>query len=42
MLHALAKARSVKEVFLVNGTQPGNLIRALNGENPGSRIYQAA
>ena len=41
MLHALAKARSVKEVFLVNGRQPGSLIRALKGENPGSRIFKA-
>jgi molybdenum storage protein len=41
MLHALANARSVTEVFLVNGLQPGNLTRALNGENPGTRIYKA-
>lgn len=40
MLQALVNARSVKEVFLVNGLQPGNLIRALNGENPGSRIFK--
>jgi molybdenum storage protein len=41
MLRALAKARSVREVILVNGRQPGNLLRALNGENPGSRIFKA-
>jgi len=41
MLHALANARSVTEVFLVNGIRPGNLLRALNDENPGSRIYKA-
>jgi molybdenum storage protein len=40
MLQALAKARSVKEVFLIDGRQPGNLTRALNGENPGSRIFK--
>ena len=40
MLKALAKARSVKEIFLVNGRQPGNLTRALNGENPGTRIFK--
>lgn len=41
MLKALANARSVTEVFLINGRQSGNLLRALNGENPGSRIYKA-
>ena len=41
MLHALAKARSVKEVFLINGRQPSNLIQALKGENSGSRIFKA-
>jgi molybdenum storage protein len=40
MLDALVKARSVKEVFLVDGRQPGDLTRALNGENPGSRIFK--
>jgi len=41
MLHALARARSVAEVLIVNGRQPGNLTRALAGENPGTRIYRA-
>ncbi|MBN1813848.1 MAG: uridine kinase [Anaerolineae bacterium] len=41
MLHALARARSVSEVLIVNGQVPGNLTRALAGENPGTRIYQA-
>ncbi len=41
MLHALAQARSVREVFIVNGREPGNLTRALAGENPGTRIYRA-
>lgn len=40
MLAALANARSVKEVLLVNGREPGSLTRALQGENPGTRIYK--
>jgi isopentenyl phosphate kinase len=40
MLDALASARSVHEVIIVNGRQPGSLTRALQGENPGSRIYK--
>jgi molybdenum storage protein len=40
MLHALARARSVREVLLVNGREPGSLTRALAGENPGTRIYR--
>ena len=40
MLKALANARSVQEVLLVNGRQPGMLTRALKGENPGTRIYR--
>jgi molybdenum storage protein len=40
MLHALAHARSVREVLLVNGLEPGNLDKALAGENPGTRIYR--
>jgi molybdenum storage protein len=41
MLRALARARSVREVLLVNGREPGSLSRALAGENPGTRIYRA-
>jgi molybdenum storage protein len=41
MLDSLAKARSVREVLLVNGRTPGSLTRALHGENPGTRIYRA-
>lgn len=41
MLHALAHARSVREVFIVNGREPGSLTKALEGENPGTRIYRA-
>lgn len=40
MLEALSRSRSVKEVFLVDGRQPGDLARALNGENPGTRIFK--
>ncbi|TFG71800.1 MAG: uridine kinase [Anaerolineales bacterium] len=41
MLLALSRARSVREVLLVNGREPGNLTRALRGENPGTRIYRS-
>jgi molybdenum storage protein len=41
MLRELASARSVTEVLIVSGLQPGNLTRALAGENPGTRIYCA-
>jgi molybdenum storage protein len=41
MLQALARARSVREVLIVNGREPGTLSRALAGENPGTRIYRA-
>ena len=40
MLHALAHARSVCEVLIVNGREPGNLTRALEGENPGTRVFR--
>ncbi|HEX7974271.1 MAG TPA: hypothetical protein VF498_07675 [Anaerolineales bacterium] len=40
MLDSLARARSAREVLLVNGRVPGDLTRALKGENPGSRIYR--
>jgi molybdenum storage protein len=40
MLHVLAHSRSVHEVLIVNGREPGNLTRALAGENPGTRIYR--
>jgi len=41
MLDSLARARSVREVLLVNGRTPGSLTRALHGENPGTRIFRA-
>jgi molybdenum storage protein len=40
MLSALAHARSLHEVLIINGLEPGNLTRALNGENPGTLIYR--
>jgi molybdenum storage protein len=39
MLRAFSRARSVREVFIVNGREPGNLTQTLEGENPGTRIY---
>jgi isopentenyl phosphate kinase len=42
MLHALASARSVREVLLVNGRKRGALTAALNGENAGTRIYRSS
>lgn len=41
MLTALARSRSVKEVFIVNGLERGNIGKALAGENAGTRIYCA-
>ena len=40
MLEALSVGRSVREVLLVNGRVPGDLTRALHGENPGTCIYR--
>lgn len=40
MLDSLETARSVHEVLIINGLEPENLRRALNGENPGTRIYK--
>src|SRR5512136_179639 len=39
MLEALKNARSLHEVFIVNGLEPGNITRALNGEHVGTRLY---
>jgi molybdenum storage protein len=41
MLDSLSRARSTFEVLVVNGRRPGDLTRALQGENPGTRIYKA-
>jgi molybdenum storage protein len=40
MLTALARARSVREVLLINGLERGLLTRVLGGESPGTRIYR--
>jgi molybdenum storage protein len=40
MLESLQAARSVREVFIVNGLVRGNIPRVLNGENIGTRIYK--
>jgi len=40
MLQALSRARSVREVLIVNGLESGNLSCALAGESPGTRIYR--
>jgi molybdenum storage protein len=40
LLTALGHAKSMREVFLVNGREPGALTAALQGENPGTRIYR--
>lgn len=40
MLHALANARSVREVLIINGLKPGNVTQALNGQHVGSKIYR--
>jgi molybdenum storage protein len=40
LLRALSRARSVHEVFLVNGRERGAVVAALQGENPGTRIYR--
>jgi molybdenum storage protein len=40
MLQSMVRARSVREVLLINGREPGLLAQALAGENPGTRIYR--
>jgi molybdenum storage protein len=40
MLEILRDARSLREVFIVNGLVRGNVTRALRGENVGTRIYR--
>ncbi len=39
MLEILRNARSLREVFIVNGLAQGNVTRALAGEHVGTRIY---
>lgn len=40
MLESLRDARSLREVFIVNGLEPGNVTRAMAGEHVGTRIYK--
>ncbi len=40
LLDFMKRARSVKEILLINGLEPGQLTRALEGENPGSRVFR--
>lgn len=40
MLDLMSTARSVKEVLIINGLESGSLARALQGENPGTRIFR--
>ncbi len=40
MLEILRNARSLREVFIVNGLERGNITRALEGEHVGTRIYK--
>jgi len=39
MLEILKDARSLREVFIVNGLERDNITRAFNGEHVGTRIY---
>ncbi len=41
MLDILNNARSLHEVFIVNGLERGNITRALAGEHVGTRIYKS-
>lgn len=40
MLEILRDARSLSEVFILNGLERGNIARALDGEHVGTRIYK--
>lgn len=40
MLRVFASAQSVQEVLIVNGLEPGNVTRALQGQQVGTRIYR--
>jgi molybdenum storage protein len=40
LVESLKTARSVREVFIVNGLVRNNIQRALDGENTGTRIYR--
>ncbi len=40
MLEALQTARSLREILIINGLERGNVLRAINGERVGTRIYK--
>ncbi len=40
VIEMLAKARHLKEIHIVNGLKPGNIVKAINGENGGTIIYK--
>lgn len=40
VIEMLAKARHIKEIHIVNGLIPGNITKAMNGENAGTIIYK--
>jgi molybdenum storage protein len=42
LLEVLGRARVVREVYIFDGLEAGNLGRALRGENPGTRIFRKA
>jgi molybdenum storage protein len=42
MLRELAHAQTMREVLIIDGLKPGNLGRAIEGPNPGTRIYRGA
>ncbi len=41
VIEMLARARHVKEIYIVNGLKRGNILKALNGEKVGTVIYKA-
>lgn len=41
LLETLKNARSLREVLIINGLQPGNLSQAIAGKNVGTRIFRA-
>ncbi len=41
MLESLARAKSVREVLIVNGLHPGDVSRVMRGEHVGTRIYRS-
>jgi molybdenum storage protein len=41
MLEILGRARSLREVLIINGLERGNITRAMAGEQVGTRIYRS-